>query len=87
MQGGMIATAIDNAFGPLSLLIAPPNVTRHLEIKYKKPVTLYYSYIFVKAKVKEVKNPYIYLSARVESETEELFALAKAVNYILPMNK
>ena len=27
MQGGMIDAAIDNAVGPLSMLIAPPNMT------------------------------------------------------------
>ena len=27
MQGGMIGAAVDNTLGPLSLLVAPPNVT------------------------------------------------------------
>jgi len=34
MQGGMIAAAVDNTLGPLSVLVAPPNVTRRLEVKY-----------------------------------------------------
>ena len=32
MQGGMIAAAIDNTLGPLSMLVASPNVTRTLDI-------------------------------------------------------
>jgi acyl-coenzyme A thioesterase PaaI-like protein len=32
MQGGMVATAVDNTLGPLSMLVAPPNVTRRLEM-------------------------------------------------------
>ena len=28
MQGGMVAAAVDNTLGPLSMLVAPPNVTR-----------------------------------------------------------
>jgi len=34
MQGGMIAAAVDNTIGPLSFLVAAPNVTRRLEMKY-----------------------------------------------------
>ena len=40
MQGGMIAAAIDNTLGPLSMLVAPPNVTRQLEVTYSRPITL-----------------------------------------------
>jgi len=39
MQGGMIAAAVDNTLGPLSVLVAPPNVTRRLEMKYSRAVT------------------------------------------------
>ena len=38
MQGGMIAAAVDNIVGRLSMLIAPPNFTRNLEMKYKKAI-------------------------------------------------
>ena len=34
----MIAAAVDKAVGPLSMLIAPPNFTRNLEMKYKKAI-------------------------------------------------
>ena len=32
MQGGIVAAAVDNTLGPLSMLVAPPNITRRLEI-------------------------------------------------------
>jgi acyl-coenzyme A thioesterase PaaI-like protein len=38
MQGGMIATAVDNTIGPLRDVVAPPNVTRTLEMRYSHPV-------------------------------------------------
>lgn len=39
MQGGMIAAAVDNAVGPLSMLVAKRNMTRGMELKYLKPIT------------------------------------------------
>jgi hypothetical protein len=38
MQGGMIATAVDNTIGPLRDVVAPPNVTRTLEMRNSHPV-------------------------------------------------
>jgi len=49
MQGGIIAAAIDNTIGPLSLLVSPPSFTRYLTIKYGKVVTPELEYIFVTA--------------------------------------
>ncbi len=40
MQGGMVAAAVDNTLGPLSMLVASPNVTRKLELKYSNPITI-----------------------------------------------
>ena len=49
MQGGMIAAAIDNAIGPLSFMVAPPNVTKTLTLHYKRPITSEATYIDVEA--------------------------------------
>lgn len=38
MQGGMIAAAIDNAIGPLSFMVAAPNVTKTMEVTYLRPI-------------------------------------------------
>jgi acyl-coenzyme A thioesterase PaaI-like protein len=84
MQGGMIAAAIDNTLGPLSQLVAPPNVTRNFEIKFKHPVTSEHEYIIVKAKVEEMDSSFLTLSARVRNNEEELVAIARARHYILP---
>ena len=50
VQGGIVAAAVDNTLGPLSMLVAPPNVTRTLEMKYSRPVTPDLESITVKAK-------------------------------------
>jgi acyl-coenzyme A thioesterase PaaI-like protein len=84
MQGGMIAAAIDNAIGPLSVAAAPPNLTRELTIKYKKAISEEFSHIIVRAWVEKLDPPYLFLAARVESEQGELFARAAARHFILP---
>jgi acyl-coenzyme A thioesterase PaaI-like protein len=82
MQGGMIAAAIDNTLGPLSILIAPPNVTRTLEVKYSSPIPLKLKKILVDARLiaREGKE----LSFRVEVRTEggKLLTRAKARHWI-----
>jgi len=40
MQGGMIDAAIDNAVGPLSMLVASANMTRTIETKLIKAITM-----------------------------------------------
>jgi acyl-coenzyme A thioesterase PaaI-like protein len=84
MQGGMIAAAIDNTFGPLSVLVAPPNLTREMTVKYKKAVTEEFQFVVVNGWVESLEPPYLLLAARVESEDGQLFARAKARHFILP---
>lgn len=84
MQGGMIAAAIDNTLGPLSVLVAPPNVTRHMEIRYKRPITAEHQYITVTATFQSREDPYLILIAQVRTDSGELAATAKARHYILP---
>lgn len=84
MQGGMIAAAIDNTIGPLSALVAPPNVTRQLEIRYKRPITAENHTITITAVLKAQSESYLYFNAQVRTDTGELAATAKARHYILP---
>ena len=84
MQGGIIAAAIDNTIGPLSTLNAPPNLTRDLSVKYKKPVTDDLGYIIVIARLERIEPPFVFFSARVESPDGLLMARASARHYILP---
>jgi acyl-coenzyme A thioesterase PaaI-like protein len=83
MQGGMIAAAVDNTLGPLSVLVAPPNVTRRLEMKYSRPVTPDLEFIIVTARFIERKGPQLTFNAEVKNPAGDLFAKAKATHWIL----
>ena len=83
MQGGMIDTAIDNAVGPLSLLIAPLNMTRSIESKFIKAITLDVKYIYVKAQLVEQKKRRLTFDVRVENAEAVVYARSKIVNYII----
>jgi acyl-coenzyme A thioesterase PaaI-like protein len=82
MQGGMIAAAVDNTLGPLSVLVAPPNVTRQLEVKYSRPVTLEMGYIVVDAELLERRDRWLYFRATVRSQEGVRLARAKATHWI-----
>jgi uncharacterized protein (TIGR00369 family) len=83
MQGGMVAAAVDNTFGPLSMLVAPPNVTRRLEMKYIHPVTTDLEYIMVEAKIKNRENRWLTFTAEVRDQGDRLLARAKATHWIV----
>ena len=87
MQGGMIAAAVDNAVGPLSMLMAPPNFTRNLEMKYKKAINLGHGHITVIPKFVPRKNRFLYFEATVLDNLGDKLATAKAVNWIIEKNK
>lgn len=83
MQGGMIAAAIDNTLGPLSMLVAPLNYTRSLEIKYRKIIRHDSSVITVLAKfVNKNKRLLNFTASVVDAESVEL-ASAKATHWII----
>ncbi len=84
MQGGMVAAAIDNALGPLSVLVAPPNVTRKLELTYSRPVTLDMGCIRVQARLIKRDEPCLYFRAEVRSGDGQRVARAKATHWIIP---
>ena len=83
MQGGMIAAAVDNTIGPLSMLVGSMNFTRDLELKYRKPVRGEYEYIIVKANLTEKKNRRLFFSAEVKDPDGNLLVSAKAMNWII----
>jgi uncharacterized protein (TIGR00369 family) len=83
MQGGMVAAAIDNTLGPLSMLIAPANFTRHLEVKYRRSITPEIGHVVVEGRFVEQKKRQLLFQARVlDGEGKEL-ATAKAVHWIV----
>jgi acyl-coenzyme A thioesterase PaaI-like protein len=83
MQGGMLAAAVDNTLGPLSMLVAAPNVTRQLEITYNWPVTLDIGYIVVEARLLERRDRRLFFRAVVRSPDGLQLARAKAVHWII----
>ncbi|MCK5674184.1 MAG: PaaI family thioesterase [Spirochaetales bacterium] len=83
MQGGIIAAAVDNAVGPLSMLVGPINFTRDMSLKYRKPVSKNYEYIIVKAKLTEKKGRRLYFSAEVMDPEGTLLVSAKLMNWIV----
>jgi acyl-coenzyme A thioesterase PaaI-like protein len=83
LQGGIIATAIDNTIGPLSLLVAPPNFTRYLHIKYGKVVTMSMKNIYVTATFIERKKRQLFFSAIVENKIGDKLATASATHWVI----
>ena len=83
MQGGMIDAAIDNAVGPLSLLVAPMNMTRTIETKILKAITMDVETIYVKAKLIEEKKRRLIFEAKVVDDDGLVYATSKLVNFIL----
>lgn len=83
MQGGMIAAAVDNTLGPLSVLIAPPNVTRRLELVYSRAATPDLGHIVVVARLLERRKQWLFLRADAYDPDGRRLAWAKAVHWIL----
>jgi acyl-coenzyme A thioesterase PaaI-like protein len=83
MQGGLIIGAIDNAVGPLSLLIAPKNMTRNIESKLIKPIVMSMEYIYVTATLFEQKKRRLIFDVVVKDEDNNIYATAKITNWIL----
>jgi acyl-coenzyme A thioesterase PaaI-like protein len=83
MQGGMVAAAVDNTLGPLSMLVAPPNVTRRLEMKYSRPITTDLEFIIVRAKLVNRDGQWLTFSAQVRAQEGMLLARARAAHWIL----
>jgi len=84
MQGGMIDAAIDNAVGPLSMLVASANMTRTIETKLIKAITMEVGFIYVKAKLVEQKKRRLTFEVEVVDEGGMVFATSRVVNFILP---
>ena len=83
MQGGMIDAAIDNAVGPLSLLVAPMNMTRSIETKILKAITMDVETIYVKAKLVEEKKRRLIFEAEVVDDEGLVYATSKLVNFMV----
>ncbi|MBK8431570.1 MAG: PaaI family thioesterase [Chloroflexi bacterium] len=83
MQGGMIATAVDNAIGPLSFLVAPPSVTKTLTMSYLLPVKPTAERIWVTAQYNGREGAELRFSAEVHTAEGTVLAKGEAVHSIL----
>ena len=83
MQGGLIVGAIDNAVGPLSMLIAGANMTRSVESKFLKAITMEVGMVYVKAKLVEQKKRRLTFKVTVEDTLGEVYTKATVINFIL----
>lgn len=83
MQGGMIAAAIDNVFGPLSYIVAPPSLTMQMNTSYLKSVGPEEAYIDVTAQLDLLTRRFLYMSARVTNAAGDVVALSQASCMIL----
>jgi len=82
MQGGIIAAAIDNTIGPLSMLVDAPNFTRHLEVKYRRTILPESEFIYVLGKLIEKKGRQLFFTASVHDNKGLEYAFAKAMHWI-----
>ncbi len=74
MQGGIIVAAMDNTISPLSYVSAPPNITKEINTKYKRPVKASDQFIDVVATVAKKTTSNIILHAEVLNEKGKLAA-------------
>ena len=83
MQGGLIIGAIDNAVGPLSLLLAPKSMTRDIASKLLKPITMDTEFIYVTATLFERKKRRLIFDAVVQDKDKNIYAKARLTNWII----
>lgn len=83
VQGGVVAAAVDNVLGPLSMLVAPPNYTRRLEMTYSRPVTPDLEYIVVKGTFLGREGRWLSLRAEMRAPDGTLLARARAKHWVI----
>jgi len=83
MQGGMIAAAIDNAIGPLSFMVAAPNVTKTMEVTYLRPIPASVTEITVVAAFESQNDRELIFVADVLRGDGTKLAQARSVNVLL----
>lgn len=83
MQGGMIAAAVDNTIGPLSLLVSIPSFTIYLNMKYLKAVFPERGAILVTATFRGRKKRKLFFEAIVEDGAGNKLASAEATHLVI----
>lgn len=83
MQGGVIAAAIDNTIGPLSMLVSPPNFTRYMNVKYGRAISPELGFVYVTARFTGKKKRQLFFEAVVEDSDGNKLASAKAIHWVI----
>ena len=83
MQGGIIAAAMDNTIGPLSMLVSPPNFTRYMKVKYGRVVSPDLGYIYVTAIFKKKNKRQLFFEAVVEDKEGNKLASAESTHWVI----
>ena len=66
-HGGIVTTVLDEALAHAAFSRNIPCVTGELTVRFKKPVPLEKE-ILIYGEIKEIKEPLIYITARIEHE-------------------
>lgn len=82
MQGGMIAAAVDNAIGPLSFMVGPPNVTKSMSLEYLRPIGPDLAYITVHARLEAKDGRRYRYTAEVMAPDGTTLARAESLNVV-----
>lgn len=83
VQGGFLTAMIDNSIGPLSFLVAPPNVTTQLTMTFIRPVTPAIPFVTVEGWVKEQTRRQLFLEGHILTPEGKKAALAVASCMVL----
>lgn len=83
MQGGIILAAVDNAIGPLSVMLARPSVTTQLSTSYLRPVRAEDAYITVEARLQDRTRRRLFFAATVYNPAGAITTLVQATQMII----
>ena len=83
MQGGMIVAALDNAIGPLSMLVAPLNMTRRMSTDYIRPIKQEMGRVYARARLIEKRKKRLFFEATLEDADGRVYVKATAENWVI----
>jgi acyl-coenzyme A thioesterase PaaI-like protein len=83
MQGGFITAALDNAIGPLSLLVAPLNMSRRITTDYRRAITKEIELLYITAQLTETKGRKLFFSAELKDCHGTVYTTAVAENWLM----
>ncbi|BCS96866.1 hypothetical protein DSLASN_24980 [Desulfoluna limicola] len=78
MQGGMIVAAMDNTYGPLTVLLGTTSVTTHMNTTFVKPVYPDEPHIVISATVTARSRRQIHMTAEVRDSKDRLVVTGTA---------